>query len=44
MTKTEILEMLSDAINEADENQLYGIGDKLFAVIDALRTEWEIDD
>ena len=44
MTKTEILEMISEAINEADENQLYGIGDKLFSVIDALKDEWGIDD
>ena len=44
MTKTEILEMLSDAINEADENNLYGIGDKLFTVINALKAEWDIDD
>lgn len=44
MTKTEILEMLSNAINEADENQLYGIGDKLFTVIDALKDEWGIED
>ena len=44
MTKNEILETLSDCINEADEKQLFGIGDRLYDIIIALREEWGMNE
>jgi len=40
MTHEVILETLSDAINELDEAQKYGMGDSLLNVIIALKIEW----
>ena len=42
-THEEILEKLSDIINEADEAGRYGIGDDLLDIIIALKIEWGIE-
>ena len=42
--KNEILEILGEAINLADEHQQYGLGDRLFEVIHTLKEEWGIDE
>lgn len=42
--KHELLETLSDCINDADEQMNYGIGDRLLDVIIALRKEWGFDE
>lgn len=39
-THEEILEKLSDIINEADEAERYDIGDDLLDIIIALKKEW----
>ena len=40
MSHDEILEILTDAINELDKAEKYGMGDRLFEVIIALKEEW----
>lgn len=44
MTHDEILKVLSDCINDADEKELFGIGDKLLLVIHALKKDWGMDE
>lgn len=44
MTREEILNQLSDCICEADENQLFGMGDKLFEIITELKEMWGIEE
>ena len=44
MTREEILELLSDCINEADLHGLMNIGDDLMIVIGYLRDEWNMGD
>lgn len=44
LTHDEILEMLSDIINDADERGDIGTGDNAFMIIQTLRNEWRIDD
>lgn len=41
MNKREILEVLSDAINLCDETSHFGLGDRLYEVIDTLKKEWQ---
>ena len=41
--KHDILNRLSECINEADENNLLGLGDKLYGVLSDLREEWDIE-
>ena len=42
MTRDDILNDLSDCINECDGAGLIGAGDKLLSVITALKMEWDI--
>ena len=44
MDKNEILELLSECICIADENQIYTIGDKLFDVIIELKSQWGMNE
>lgn len=43
LTHDEILEMLSDIINDADERGDIETGDNAFMIIQTLRNEWEMD-
>ena len=44
MSHEEILERLSDAINELDRSGKFGFADELFSVIQELKKEWGIED
>lgn len=47
MTRAEILETLSDAINLADrtnEPEFSGLGDRLFEVLESLKTDWNMEE
>ena len=44
LTHDEILEMLSDIINDADERGDIGTGDNAFMIIQTLRNEWGMSD
>lgn len=44
LTHNEILEMLSDIINDADERGDIETGDNAFMIIQTLRNEWRMDD
>ena len=43
MAKYEVFEALADAIGMADSEKEYGLGDRLYNVIIALKMEWGID-
>lgn len=43
MTHNEILSILSDVINELDNNNL-PLGDDVFEIIQTLKAEWDIKD
>ena len=44
MTRAEILEVLSDAINLADREKELGLGDRLFEVLENLKSEWNMEE
>lgn len=44
LSKNQILEVLSDAINFADDKRNFELGDQLLEVIAILKQEWNMEE